>query len=250
MRKGLMRIIWGLAWSSLAWASGSSAEAEQSWPPKSMDRPRPEIIRPPEQGSAPSDAIVLFDGSSFDAWDLIGKDAWNHIGKPVNAGKVLESTWKLKNGYMEIRPPNGDLTSKREFGDCQIHIEWATPSVVTGEGQGRGNSGVLLVGQGEIQILDSYQNDTYPDGQAGAIYKKYPPLVNASRKPGEWQSYDIVYIAPKIGKEEAPAQLTVFHNGILIQYAVDPGGSEERIKIRLQGHNNPVRYRNIWVREL
>lgn len=243
MRKGLARVIWTLAWSSLAWASGSSAEAEQSWPPKSMDRPRPEIIRPPEPGKAPSDAIVLFDGSSFDAWEL--------VGKRENAGKVIESNWKLENGYMEIRPPRGDLTSKREFGDCQIHIEWATPSVVKGEGQGRGNSGILLIGQAEIQVLDSYRNDTYPDGQAGAIYKKHPPLVNASRKPGEWQSYDIVYIAPKTEKgKKTPAQLTVFHNGILIQYAVDPGGSKERIKIRLQDHNNPVRYRNIWVREL
>ena len=207
-----------------------------------MDRPRPEIISPPEPGVAPSDALVLFDGSSFDEWEL--------VGKRENTGKVIESNWKLKDGYMEVRHLWADLTSKREFGDCQIHVEWATPAVVKGEGQGRGNSGILLVGQAEVQVLDSYQNDTYPDGQAGAIYLKYPPLVNASRKPGEWQSYDIVYIAPETGKEKAPAQLTVFHNGVLIQYAVDPGGSEERIKIRLQDHINPVRFRNIWVREL
>ena len=153
---------------------------------------------------------------------------------------------------MEVHPPRADLTSRREFGNCQIHVEWATPSVVEGDGQGRGNSGVILLGQGEIQVLDSYQNDTYPDGQAGAIYGKFPPLVNPSRRPGEWQTYDIVFFSPSVenGAIRSCAQLTVFYNGLLIHHAIDPGGSEERVKILLQDHNNPTRFRNIWVREL
>lgn len=228
-----------------AWA----AEQNQQWPKRSMDRPRPPVVQPPtpswqdKPGHPPSDALILFDGTSLDKWDF--------VRNRNNTETKQDVSWKLENGFMEIRPPRGNLISKREFGDCQIHIEWATPSEVKGDGQGRGNSGVILVGQGEIQVLDSFQNDTYPDGQAGAIYSKFPPLVNASRKPGEWQSYDIVFISPKVaqGTVTSPAQLTVFHNGLLIHHAVNPGGSKERIKVRLQGHNNPVRYRNIWVRE-
>ncbi len=222
-------------------------DSSTAWPPKSMDRPRPPVVTPAPMGSQapPSDAIILFDGTSFEGWDFIPKTK-------ASEDNLTEIPWKLENGYMEVQRPRADLITKRSFRDCQIHIEWATPSEVSGEGQGRGNSGVFLEGHTEIQVLDSYQNDTYPDGQAGALYAKFPPLVNASRKPGEWQAFDIVFQAPRKdgNKVVSPAQLTVFHNGIVIHHAVDPGGKEELIRIRLQDHNNPVRYRNIWVREL
>ncbi|MFT4641216.1 MAG: hypothetical protein ACI8T1_004553 [Verrucomicrobiales bacterium] len=148
---------------------------------------------------------------------------------------------------MEIVPKTGQITSKDKFGSSQIHIEWASPAEVIGSSQGRGNSGVYINGHGEVQVLDSYENDTYPDGQAASIYNKYPPLVNASRKPGEWQTYDIIYDAPKEGK---PATLTIMHNGILVHHAAEVPGDAVECSISLQDHSNPVRYRNIWVRPL
>jgi len=220
------------------------------WEAGSMERPRPMVITPPtpatleEAGRPPSDAIVLFDGSGFDEWEMYAKRA-----KPPQA---IEPAWKLTDGFMEVVARTGDLHSKRDFGDCQIHVEWATPAEVKGASQGRGNSGVLLLGQCEIQVLDSFENDTYPDGQTGALYGKYPPLVNVCRKPGEWQTYDIVFFAPRFEGEEMtrPASLTVLHNGVVIHHAANPGGRAERIRLGLQDHNNPVRYRNVWVREL
>ena len=220
------------------------------WLVNSMKRPRPMVVTPPtpstqeKPGQPPSDAIVLFDGKNFDEWVMVVKRR-----KPP---KVVGPAWKIENGYMEVVPGTGDLRSKREFGDCQIHIEWATPTKVKGRGQGRGNSGVFLIGQCEVQVLDSYNNDTYPDGQAGALYGKYPPLVNACRRPGEWQTYDIVFYAPRYegNKMVKPASLTVFHNGIVIHHAVNPGGRSRKIRLGLQDHRNPVRYQNIWVREL
>ena len=225
-----------------------SAVAEErgtKWPSKSMERPRPVVVTPAaitNPGGAPSDAVVLFDGTNLNAWEMVQK--WK---KDKNPRPVVTPTWKVASGYMEAIEQSGDLRTKRAFGDCQIHIEWATPSEVKGDGQGRGNSGIMLGGLCEVQVLDSYENDTYPDGQAGAIYAKYPPLVNASRKPGEWQTYDIIFHAYREGR---PAMLTVIHNGVVIHHGVDPRSRTQEITIGLQDHKNPVRYRNIWVRAL
>jgi hypothetical protein len=206
----------------------------------------PKIIDPGPPGGAPSDAIVLFDGKDLSKWqNMKGGDA----------------KWSVANGCMTVNG-TGDIRTRDEFGDVQLHIEWATPSEVKGDGQGRGNSGVYLQGRYEIQVLDSYNNKTYFDGQAGAFYGHSAPLVNASRKPGEWQAYDIIFHAPKLasdGKVE-PGSLTVFHNGVLIQDHVPVKGqatTAAQLKgvaakgpLALQDHGNPVRFRNIWIRPL
>ncbi|MFC1693252.1 DUF1080 domain-containing protein [Candidatus Latescibacterota bacterium] len=196
------------------------------------------------EGQIPSDAIVLFNGTNLSEW--VAPD-----------GGLLKKT--ISKGTFAT--DDGGFMTKREFGDMQFHIEFATPSKVDGEGQGRGNSGVYLQGIYEIQVLDSYENETYPDGQAGAVYEQYPPLVNVSRPPGTWQKYDIIFHAPKFnegGKVVKKATVTVLHNGVLIQDNVEigptPGGVREtespKGPIYLQDHKNPVRFRNIWVREL
>lgn len=194
---------------------------------------------------APSDAIVLFNGKDLSAW------------KAENGG---EPKWRLVDGAMEVR--GGGLMTREEFGDIQLHIEWASPAEVKGEGQGRGNSGVYFQGRYEIQVLDSYKNPTYPNGQASAFYGHAAPLVNASQKPGEWQSYDIVFRAPKPGADGkvTPGSFTVFHNGVLVQDHVPiPGQATTAAKftgvaptgpLLLQDHGNPVRYRNVWVRKI
>lgn len=217
-------------------------EAKQ-YKPGDMSRPRPKVIDPgtttpaEQPGKPPSDAVVLFDGSSL-------KEEWTH------GGKEGEIKWKVENGYAEVK--GGNLQTKRKFGDSQVHIEWATPKEVKGSSQGRGNSGVYLGGFSEVQVLDSFNNDTYPDGQAAALYGRFPPLVNASRKPGEWQVYDIIAQLPKIedGKVTRPGRITVLHNGILVHHAVEFPGKFGEFNILLQDHGNPVRYRNIWVRKL
>jgi hypothetical protein len=174
--------------------------------------------------------------------------------------------WTARDGYMECVKGSGYVRTLQNFGDCQLHIEWATPTPAHGEGQGRGNSGVFFgLDRYEVQVLDSYQAPTYPDGSAGAIYGQYPPLVNASRGPGQWQTYDIIYTAPRFdadGKVRSPVHLTVFHNGVLIQNNVELTGPTswlerapyhyhpEKQPLSLQDHGNPVRYRNIWVRQL
>jgi hypothetical protein len=223
------------------------------WRAHDMARPRPRQVDPGAPLGAepiappPSDAIVLFDGKDLSAWQTRRRP---EKGKP----EVLsQPRWKVEHGYMEIAPKSGSLISKERFGDCQIHLEWATPADVRGSGQGRGNSGVILAGHGEIQVLDSWGNDTYPDGQAAAIYGKYPPLVNASRRPGQWQTYDILFEAPRLdaqGQLLRAARLTVFHNGLLVHHALDTGGRSRDFQIVLQDHNTPVRYRNIWLRKL
>jgi hypothetical protein len=166
---------------------------------------------------------------------------------------------------MEVSKGGGDIRTKQGFGDCQLHVEWAAPAVVVGESQGRGNSGVFLMGLYEVQVLDCYGNKTYADGSTASIYGQYPPLVNVCRKPGEWQTYDIVFHAPRFDKDGqllSAARLTVFHNGVLVQdneELTGPTGHKQRppykahadkLPIKLQDHTNPVRYRNIWVREL
>lgn len=202
---------------------------------------------------APSDAIVLFDGSDINK-EWIGMD-----GKP--------SIWTVKDGSLISVKGSGYIKSKRVFSDFQLHIEWKTPSDVTGTSQGRGNSGVYLQELYEVQVLDSYDNRSYRNGQAGSIYKQYPPLVNACKKPGEWQSYTIIYTAPRFGTDSltyfTPPRVTVIQNGVLIQNNVSLRGPTQYIgmpeytirkhgpmSLLLQDHGNPVAYRNIWIREL
>jgi len=219
--------------------------------------PLPRVVTPPtpstqeKPGQPPSDAIVLFDGGDLSQW--VSMD-----GSPAR--------WLVKDGYIECSRGAGNIRTLQNFGDCQLHIEWATPAPPRGDGQGRGNSGVFFgLDRYEVQVLDSYENKTYADGSAAAIYGQYPPLVNASLPPGQWQTYDIIYIAPRFdpgGKLVSPAYLTVFHNGVLVQYHVPLTGPTgwlerraydphpEKLPISLQDHGNPVRYRNIWVREL
>lgn len=215
-------------------------------------RPHPPVVTPAAQaGGAPSDAIVLFDGK------LVNGDALSQW----QSGK---GNWKVANGYLEVTPGAGDLVTKQKFGDVQLHVEWAAPEEVRGNSQNRGNSGIYLQGRYEVQVLDSYQNPTYADGQAGALYGQWPPLANAIRKPGEWQSYDIVFESPRFenGKLMKPAYATVFLNGVLLhshkelmgptvhrqlaKYAAQPAEDS----LVLQDHQQPVRYRNIWIRRL
>ena len=225
-----------------------------AWPQHSMERPRPPVVTPTAFVPAPPlpDAVVLFDGHSLASWRLADSSQ-------------APARWKVANGYMEVVPGAGGIATAQGFGDAQLHIEWMAPLPAEGSGQDRGNSGVFLMGQYEVQVLDSYGNDTYPDGQAGAIYGQYPPLVNASRPPGEWQSYDITFHRPRFkadGSLELPARMTVLHNGILVQdnaVLVGPTSHQERrpyvahpdkLPIMLQDHGHPVRYRNIWIRSL
>ncbi|MDZ4288225.1 MAG: family 16 glycoside hydrolase [Prosthecobacter sp.] len=217
-----------------------------------MGRPRPPVITPPsfstpdKPGQPPSDAIVLFDGKDLSRWTREPR-------KDSPPGDDLPQ-WKIENGYAEIVPKSGAIRTRETFkGDYQLHLEWATPAEVVGNGQGRGNSGVFVGGFPEIQVLDSYQNDTYPDGQAAGLYSSYPPMVNASRKPGEWQTYDIFFERAKLDADKKPlskARLTVIHNGVVVQYLREFDGIAQEGDLQLQDHLNPVRYRNIWLRPL
>jgi hypothetical protein len=204
----------------------------------------PAIIDPGPPGGPPSDAVVLFDGQDMSQWDGV-------------------ENWKVENGYLVAGP--GTARTKGVFGDCQLHMEFASAEEITGSGQGRSNSGVFLMGIYEVQVLDSYDNVTYFDGQCGAIYKQHPPLVNASRKPGEWQTYDIIWKGPRFdddGELVSPAFITVLHNGVVIQNHFELQGDTpynrppeykphpDKGPITLQYHGNPVRFRNIWIREL
>ena len=245
------RLSVAVAWTALlavpAWAQSGVGD----WPIHDRSRPAPKAVVPGDAHSAPSDAIVLFDGKDLSKWTS-QKD-----GGPAR--------WKVENGYMEVAKGTGVIQTAQAFGDCQLHIEWASPKPAVGEDQDRGNSGVFLMGLYEVQVLDSYQAATYPDGQAAAVYGQYPPLVNASRPPGEWQSYDIVFHAPRFAQDgtlSRPARLTVFHNGVLVQDDVELTGPTAhkarppytahaaKLPIALQDHSHPVRFRNIWVREL
>jgi hypothetical protein len=228
------------------------------WHVHDSDRPHPRVVTPAaESGGAPSDAIVLFNGKDLSQWTA-------HKSSITRAGGSGEPEWKLENGFFEVVPKTGDLATREKFGSCQLHVEWASPAQVEGKSQARGNSGILLMGRYEVQVLDSYDNPTYADGQAGAIYGQWPPLVNATRKPGEWQSYDIVFEPPKFDGEKlsSPAYITVFLNGVLLHnrqpsmgpmvyrqvahYSAQPAEDS----LVLQNHNSRVRYRNIWIRRL
>jgi hypothetical protein len=206
--------------------------------------PEPPLVTPGVNNSAPSDAIVLFDGKNFDAWKGAEK-------------------WKIDDdGGFTVK---GLIQTKQPFGDCQLHVEWASPKVVKGSGQGRGNNGIGLMGaRYEIQVLDSFENPTYFEGQAASVYNQRPPMVNASRKPGEWQTYDIVFTAPRFeqdGKIARPAFVTILHNGVLVQNHTEIKGSThfdrptkyekhaEKLPIVLMYHGDAVRFRNIWIRE-
>lgn len=206
----------------------------------------PPVVTPGNGTAPPSDAIVLFDGTDLSKWK-------SEKGGPA--------PWKVENGYAQVAGGGGILTQE-EFGDIQLHIEWASPAEVKGDGQGRGNSGVYFQGRYEIQVLDSYNNKTYFNGQAASFYGHNAPLVNASRKPGEWQSYDIVFHAPTAGSDgkPKPGSFTVFHNGVLVQDHITVAGDATTAAkfsgltpkgpLMLQDHGNPVRYRNIWLRKL
>lgn len=216
-------------------------------------RPKPPIITPSKRfsqaGDAPSDAIVLFDGKDLSKWQ----------------GEKGEAQWKIENGYMETTR-SGRIRTKDEFGDFQMHLEFATPSKVEGKGQDRGNNGVNIFGRYEIQVLDSYENETYADGQCAALYGQFPPLVNASKPPGEWQTYDIIWESPRwdeSGKLLKKAYVTVLHNGAVVHHRRELYGSTTHRNhgkyerphppkgyIELYEHGNPVRFRNIWIRPL
>ena len=207
--------------------------------------PEPPVVTPGEGNVPPSDAVVLFDGKNFDAWD--GAKDWKVDG----------------DGAFTVK---GNIQTKQSFGDCQLHVEFASPKEVKGSGQGRGNNGIGLMGaRYEIQVLDSYDNKTYPEGQCAAVYNQKPPMVNASRKPGEWQTYDIIFTAPRFdkdGKLLKPGFVTVLHNGVAVQnhseilgntaYDKEPKYTKhaEKLPLVLMYHSDPVRFRNIWVREI
>src|SRR5688572_8100218 len=186
--------------------------ASGGWPMHATNRPQPKVVTPGAAGPPvppPSDAVVLFDGRSLDHW---------RTNDTANAN--LPARWRVQDGYMEVVRGTGSIRTAQEFSDAHLHVEWAAPTPARGSSQNRGNSGVFLMTRYEVQVLDSYENVTYPDGQAGAIYGQYPPLVNASRPPGEWQMYDIIFRAPRFdarGLVMTPARMTVFHNGILVQ---------------------------------
>ena len=232
------------------------AQIDTRWKIHDTDRPLPAVIDPgtsstqDSPGRAPSDAVVLFDGKDLSKW----------AHKDGSAAK-----WKVESGYAEVVAKTGYIYTREAFGDCQLHVEFSEPTPPKGESQDRGNSGVFLQGLYETQVLDSYHSKTYADGQAGAIYGQYPPLVNASRAPGQWQVYDIVFHGPRFdkdGKLLRPARETVFHNGVLVQDNVELTGptahgkrppyepQSEKLPLALQDHGHPVRYRNIWIREL
>lgn len=217
---------------------------EQWWPV-------PPVVRAPA-GQPPSDAIVLFDGTSLAGWESVKTP-----GAPA--------AWTLESGAMIVKPESGAIRTKAAFGDIQLHLEFRAPPVIKGRGQGRGNSGVFFMERYELQVLDSYENKTYVNGQLGSIYKQHPPLVNAARPPGEWQTYDVVFTAPRFNEDgslRSPARITAFLNGVLIQNNVELLGPTEyrgrpvyrahaaRLPLQLQDHGDLVAFRNIWVREL
>jgi hypothetical protein len=226
----------------------------QKWKVHDMTRPRPVKVTPaPYVNEAPpADAIVLFDGKDLSQWTAQGR-----------GGVQQEPKWKVENGYLEIVPRTGKLVTKEKFGDCQLHVEWQIPTTSQGNGQGIGNSGVELMTRYEIQVLESNSHETYADGQAGAIYGVWPPLVNPARPMGEWNVYDIFFEAPKFDGDKLlkPAYITVVFNGVVVQNHKDFIGTTiwrrlgtytahpSEQPLSLQDHSQPVRYRNIWIRK-
>lgn len=218
-----------------------------TWHVHDPNRPPPSVVTPGMNNAPPSDAIALFNGHDLSAWKSGTTDA----------------KWKIESNYAEVNG-TGTIETRDAFGDCQLHVEWSSPAKVESSSQGRGNSGIFLMGRYEIQVLDSFDNRTYADGQAAALYGQTPPLVNACRAPGEWQTYDIIFRAPRWDGEKllSPARATVLHNGVLVQDAQPFLGATahravaqyekhaDALPLALQDHGNPVRYRNIWIRRL
>lgn len=231
--------------STASFAQNNEPRLTEIW------QPEPRIISPGKTAAdAPADAIVLLGGADLAEWQT-------EDGKPAK--------WKVDGGAVTVVRGTGIIKTKKAFGDCQLHLEWRTPATVKGEGQGRGNSGIFLMGLYELQVLDSYNNRTYSNGQAGSIYKQTAPLVNASRKPGEWQTYDIIFTAPRFNKDssvKSQGRITVLHNGVLVQNNTAIWGAtqyigiatntwhKEKEPIVLQDHGDAVSFRNMWVREL
>lgn len=245
-KKGLtliIAIISATAMNAQLDTTKQTPESSELW------NPLPRIVSTPTTG-APSDAIVLFDGKDFSKWK-----------SSKSGGNV---PWTIADGAMTVKEKSGDIETVDQFDDYQLHIEFRTPAVVKGNSQGRGNSGIFMQGKYELQVLDSYDNRTYSNGQAGSIYKQTMPLVNASRKPGEWQVYDVIYTSPKFNKDGMithPAYITVLHNGVLVQNHTPIFGTTPYIgqpqyevhgkgPIKLQDHDNPTSFRNIWIRPL
>lgn len=238
---------------------GDPPDARHPWAVHDMNRPQPPVVDPgtastqEQPGRPPSDAIVLFGGKPEDINQWCAEKP---AGEPTR--------WVVKDGALQCVPGSGYIRTKQEFGECQLHVEWSEPEDIQGKSQGRGNSGVFLMGQVEVQVLDNYNNPSYPDGMASAIYGINPPMVNVIRPPGKWQSYDIIFRRPvyKDGVEVAPGYVTVFVNGVLTQdhtLLEGKGGHRARSKpseypeagpLKLQDHGNPVRFRNIWIRPL
>lgn len=246
----------GIGFLAAAWLAHAGTQVDPNYPIHDRNRPQPAAVDPgiastqAAPGRAPSDAVVLFDGRDLSHWQHQDGSA---------------PKWKVGGGYFEVVPGSGYLYTREAFGDCQLHVEFAEPDPPKGDDQNRGNSGVFLQGLYEVQVLDSYRSPTYPDGQAAAVYGQFPPLVNASRAPGVWQSYDIIFHGPRFdsaGHLLRPARMTVLHNGVLVQDDVEltgPTGHHQRppyaagpdqLPLALQDHGDPVRYRNIWIREL
>jgi hypothetical protein len=252
--RGLMLAMGCLACAAVAAQTPQGdPKATEQW------EPVPPVVSPGAPGAVPSDGIILFDGRNLDAW--------------VTAEDHSPARWKVGNGVLTVDKKAGNIETKQQFRNYQLHLEWRIPKNITGEGQLRGNSGVFLASTGsgdggyELQILDSWKNSTYVNGQAASIYKQSPPLVNVMRPPGEWQTYDVVWTAPEIAPEgtvKSPAYVTVFHNGVLVQnhfrltgetrYIGEPAYRPyQRAPIKLQAHGDPsapISFRNIWVREL
>ena len=248
-------VAFGLLWITFGAALPALAQDAENLPaPESTEvwTPVPPVVVPgATHRLPPSDAVVLFGGSDLSAWQ-----------QPDGSAPA----WTIEDGAMTVAPGGGPIETKQSFGDVQLHIEWRTPSDTAGlQGQNRGNSGLFFQNRYEVQVLDSYKSRTYSNGQAGSIYKQYIPAVNASTPPGTWQSYDIVFIAPRFREDStlaSPARLTVFHNGVLLHHDVElKGGTVYRgapsyephpvqAPLMLQDHDHPVRFRNIWLREL
>lgn len=252
MKKELLFIIFiCFAVQRILTAQVADQKASEKWDPKLTEawETVPKVITPGTGTSAPSDAIVLFDGTNLNEFTHENGTA---------------ATWDVKDGAMTVKPGAGAIYSKKVFGDYQLHIEWREPSVVKGEGQGRGNSGIFMQGKYEVQVLDCYNNTTYPNGQTGSIYKQSVPLVNVCRPPGEWQTYDIIYTAPKFGIDGVkvvPAYITVIQNGVVVQNHTEIKGTTEYIglpkntahgdgPLMLQDHGDLVSFRNIWIRKM
>lgn len=245
--------IFGLTTSGISQPTASQAFGD--WKIHDESRPQPQVVDPGYGYQelpvpAPADAIVLFNGKEASQWQT-------SKGEP--------SRWKVESGYMEVVKNAGAIQTKQNFGDCQLHLEWSAPEAAKGVGQNRGNSGVFFMNTYEVQVLDCYQNKTYPDGMTASLYGQFPPRVNACRPPGHWQTYDVIFIAPRFaqdGKLVSPARMTVFHNNVLVQNNVElvgPTAHKERppykahadkLPLGLQDHGDPVRFRNIWIREL